>query len=238
MDGGSVPRPAAGAKRKDNLRFSFLFELLPFPCFLIRRRFPICDRFENKERQSGYLSVCFATYSQFTDRLLLHIRATLRWVRHNSAARFISALLRTVSAKINCTKRLIRRCRALQHAKELRDTVMSRLLEVADLCSRTVSDTANMSRHGSTLCSPTVEKPLCRSPISQRSHVGNLRQTIKGKGRFTRGWKPQVSTLLCPRRVGALPAEVQRKTLRPSGANTPAAVRAPLSAGAEKRAAR
>ena len=102
--------PTAGAKRKDNLRFSFLFELLPFPCFLIRRRFPICDRFENRERQSGYLSVCFATYSQFTDRLLLHIRATLRWVRHNSAARFVSALLRTVSAKINCTKRLIRRC--------------------------------------------------------------------------------------------------------------------------------
>ena len=30
--------PAAGAKRKDNLRFSFLFELLPFPCFLIWRR--------------------------------------------------------------------------------------------------------------------------------------------------------------------------------------------------------
>ena len=97
---------------------------------------------------------------------------------------------------------------------------MPRLLEVADLCSRTLSDTANMSRHGSTLCSPTVEKLLCRSPISQRSHVGNLRQTLKGKGRFTRGWKPQVSTLLCPRRVGALPAEVQRKTSRPLGANT------------------
>ena len=57
----------------------------------------------------------------------------------------------------------------------------------------------------------------------------------KGKGRFTRGWKPQVSTLLCPRRVGALPAEVQRKTLRPLGANTPAAVRVPRSAGAEKK---
>ena len=77
-----------------------------------------------------------------------------------------------------------------------------------------------MSRHGSTLCSPTVEKILCRSLFSQRSHVGNLRQTLKGKGRFTRGWKPQVSTLLCPRRVGALPAEVQRKTSRPLGANT------------------
>ena len=39
-----------------------------------------------------------------------------------------------------------------------------------------------MSGHGSTLCSPTVEKILCRSPISQRSHVGNLRQTLQGKG--------------------------------------------------------
>ena len=70
--------PAAGAKRKDNLRFSFLFELLPFPCFLIWRRFPICDRFEMGERQSGYSCVCFAKYSQFTDTLLLHISATLR----------------------------------------------------------------------------------------------------------------------------------------------------------------
>ena len=52
-DGGNVPRPAAGAKRKDNLRFSFLFELLPFPCFLIWRRFPICDRFE-KEYGRGF----------------------------------------------------------------------------------------------------------------------------------------------------------------------------------------
>ena len=36
-----------------------------------------------------------------------------------------------------------------------------------------------MSRHGSTLCSPTVEKLLCRSLFSERSHVGNLRQTKK-----------------------------------------------------------
>ena len=71
-DGGSVPRPAAGttpyprrwAKRKDNLRFSFLFELLPFPCFLIRRRLPICDRFENRERQRIFSTVSFATCSQ------------------------------------------------------------------------------------------------------------------------------------------------------------------------------
>ena len=75
---GASRRPPRWAKRKDNLRFSFLFELLPFPCVLIRRRFPICDRFENRERQSGYLSVCFATYSQFTDRLLLHRPESLR----------------------------------------------------------------------------------------------------------------------------------------------------------------
>ena len=85
-DGGNVPRPAAGttpyprrwAKRKGHLRFPFLFELLPFPCFLIWRRFPICDRFEIGERQSGYLSVCFATYSQFTDSVLLHRPESLR----------------------------------------------------------------------------------------------------------------------------------------------------------------
>ena len=57
--GGSVPRPAAGAKRKDNLRFSFLFELLPFPCFLIWRRLPTCDRFE-KEYGRGFFLPCLS----------------------------------------------------------------------------------------------------------------------------------------------------------------------------------
>ena len=58
-DGGSVAAPAAGAKRKDNLRFSFLFELLPFPCFLIWRRFPICDRSE-KENGRGFFLPCLS----------------------------------------------------------------------------------------------------------------------------------------------------------------------------------
>ena len=112
---------------------------------------------------------------------------------------------------------------------------MPRLLEVADLCSRTVSDTANMSRHGSTLCSPTVEKILCRSPFRSGHMSVICARLSKGKGRFTRGWKPQVSTLLCARAASAqLPAEVQRKTLRPLGANMPTAVRVPRSAGAKK----
>ena len=63
-DGGSVAAPAAGAKRKDNLRFSFLFELLPFPCFLIWRRLPTCDRFEIGVRQRIFSSVSFETCSQ------------------------------------------------------------------------------------------------------------------------------------------------------------------------------
>ena len=64
---------------------------------------------------------------------------------------------------------------------------MPRLRRVARMCSRTVSGTAYRFRHGSTLCSPTVEKILCRSPISKRSHVGNLRQIRKqGKGRSSK----------------------------------------------------
>ena len=104
--------------------------------YCLNSRFPLFVRLaqtrdrrplRKEERQSSYYGVSFSAYSQFTDSVLLHIRATLRWVRHNSAARFVSALLRTVSAKINCTKRLIRRCRALQRAKDLRGTVMPRL---------------------------------------------------------------------------------------------------------------
>ena len=74
-DGGSGAAPAAGAKRKDNLRFSFLFELLPFP-WIVWRRLPICDRCEIGERQRIFSSVSFAAYSQgqivfcYTGRLL------------------------------------------------------------------------------------------------------------------------------------------------------------------------
>ena len=75
-------------------------------------------------------------------------------------------------------------------------------------------------------------------PFSQRSHVGNLRQTIQGKGVIHKRVETAgVYPLVRPRGVSALPAEVQRKTSRPERANTPAAVRAPRSAGAEKAAA-
>ena len=73
------------------------------------------------------------------------------------------------------------------------------LRRVARMCSRTVSGTAYRFRHGSTLCSPTVEKLLCRSLFSERSHVGNLRQTLQGKrGDSQEGGKPQVVYPLVP----------------------------------------
>ena len=138
------------------------------------------------------------------------------------------------------------------------------------MCSSTLYDTANMSRHGSTLCSPTEEKILCRSPFrSGRRSLVCVRLSNKGKVGVQRGRKTAgCPSFLPPRRVPrrsrrpqtANPlAEVQRKTLRPLGtntltqfeypaqpvqkrsrplgANTPAAVRVPRSAGAEKAAA-
>ena len=78
---------------------------------------------------------------------------------------------------------------------------MPRLLEVADLCSSTVSDTANRLRK------TRKKKILCRSPISQRSHVGNLRQTLQGKGVIHKRVETVgVYPLVRPRGVSALSA--------------------------------
>ena len=86
-----VAAPAAGAKRKDNLRFSFLFGLLPFPCFLIWRRFPICDRCE-KEYGRGF----FLPYLSQPVRRVRYITATQvgcsQQARHNRAAQLFGTL--------------------------------------------------------------------------------------------------------------------------------------------------
>ena len=84
-DGGSVAAPAAGAKRKDNLRFSFLFELLPFPCFLIWRRLPTCDRSE-KENGRGFFLCCGRT--TFGARPL---EQPVRSVRYHSATHVVKS---------------------------------------------------------------------------------------------------------------------------------------------------
>ena len=121
---------------------------------------------------------------------------------------------------------------------------------------------------------PSVELPICvavryltlrtgcekhgrKNPlpylISERSHVGNLRQIRKqGKGRSSKrkenrrlsflfahrrgyGVAPAAgAATLPPSADGESPAEVQRKTPCPERANTPAAVRVPRWVGAEK----
>ena len=54
--------------------------------FLVWRRLPTCDRSEIGKRQSGYRSVSFSAFSQFTDSVLLHIRFTLRRRNKQSCA--------------------------------------------------------------------------------------------------------------------------------------------------------
>ena len=75
--------------------------------------------------------------------------------------------------------------------------LVSRLRRVNRLCSRTVSDTANKSRK-------TRKKKSSAVPIFRSGHMSAICARLsKGKGRFTRGWKPQVSTLLCARAASA-----------------------------------
>ena len=98
------------------------------------------------------------------------------------------------------------------------------------MCSSTLYDTANMSRHGSTLCSPTEEKILCRSPFrSDRRSLVCVRLSNKGKvgvqrGRKTAGCPSFLPQRRVPRRsrrpqTANHLAEPQRKTPRPERAN-------------------
>ena len=117
---------------------------------------------------------------------------------------------------------------------------MLRLRKPSDLCSRTVSDPANRLRKTRKKKSSVV--PLFRS--GRRSPIF-ARIRNKGKVGVQRGRKTAgCPSFLPPRRVPQRPAvrrrriptaESQRKTPRPLGANPPAAVRVPRSAGAGKK---
>ena len=73
---------------------------------------------------------------------------------------------------------------------------------------------------------PFFAAVTCRQSAPDSQGKGEIHKRVETAG---------VYPLVRPRGVSALPAEVQRKPLRPSGANTPAAVRVPRSAGAEKK---
>ena len=90
-DGGSVAAPAAGAKRKDNLRFSFLFELLPFPCLLARRRLPTCDRSEMGYGRGFFLPYLSQPIRSVRCHSATHVISS-KQARHNSVAQVVSTL--------------------------------------------------------------------------------------------------------------------------------------------------
>ena len=139
-------------------------------------------------------------------------------------------------------------------------SVISRLTSCAALLCRACGNlTACVAVRYLTLrtgCEKHGRKNPLPYSFSERSHIGNLRQAIQGKGRSPkRKGNRRCPFLFAHRRgYGAVPAagaanprapqtanppaEVQRKTPRPSGANLPAAVRVPRSAGAAKGAAR
>ena len=88
---GTTPYPRRGAKRKGHLRFPFLFELLPFPCFLIWRRLPICDRFE-KGNGRGFFLPCFSQpVRRVRYRSATHVIKSMQ-AQHDRVAQFVSAL--------------------------------------------------------------------------------------------------------------------------------------------------
>ena len=110
-----------------------------FPLFLSPAKIGERRLLRNRGTAEDSYYRVFRSLFAVSDTILLHIRFIFYRARHDSAARFVSALLQTEPAKITCTKRLIRRCHALQRAKDLRDTVMSRLRRVARMCSSTLS---------------------------------------------------------------------------------------------------
>ena len=130
---GELPLRAAGAQEGRQPAVFHPLVNLPFSLLPWVQTVDCVSR--KRTRQSGYLSVSFSAFSQFTDRLLLHIPATFR----------------------------------------RRGIPVPRLRGVNRLCSSNIAEMR--------ICGYRAEeKILCRSPISQRSHVGNLRQTIQGKG--------------------------------------------------------
>ena len=97
-DGGSVAAPAAGAKRKGHLRFPFLFELLPFPCLIARRKSESGDRFEKGNDRGFFLCYGRTTFGvrpleQPVRRVRYHSATQVGYsaqARHNRAAQPVS----------------------------------------------------------------------------------------------------------------------------------------------------
>ena len=96
--GRNVAAPAAGAKRKGHLRFPFLFELLPFPCLIARRKSESGDRFEKGNGRGFFLCCGRTTFGvrpleqpirSVRDRTATQV-GYFQQARHNRAAQLVS----------------------------------------------------------------------------------------------------------------------------------------------------
>ena len=145
LRGGRISPARRAHKRVDTYGFHPLVNL-PFPLDSLtqtRDRRPL----RNGERQSGYRSVCFATYLQFTDNLLLHMWFTLRWVRHNSAAQFVNLEITDGTCEFMCSAQFILAGAVYHNVLTTRAALLCRTLRRFNrMCSRTLSDTANRLR--------------------------------------------------------------------------------------------
>ena len=103
-------------------------------CFLVWRRPETGDRCEIGERQSGYISVSFSTFSHFTDSLLLHIWVTPRKARHDRAAQHFNALYRMAPTNLDV---------------------------LHNLFSQMLSTTTNPASCATLLCCACAEQPIC-----------------------------------------------------------------------------
>ena len=78
--------------------------------------------------------------------------------------------------------------------------------QINHMCSSNVSDTANrlLKRTDSEGSSSVAEEKSSAVPFFRSGHMSAICARLsKGKGRFTRGRKPQVSVLLCARAASA-----------------------------------
>ena len=97
--------PAAGAKRKGHLRFPFLFELLPFPCLLARRRLPTCDRSEIGYGRGFFLPCLSQPVRSVRYRSATHVISSAQ-ARHTRVAQFVCTLLRPAPANVGVRQHL------------------------------------------------------------------------------------------------------------------------------------
>ena len=91
--------PTARAKRKGHLRFPFLFELLPFPCLLVWRRLPTCDRFEKEYGRGFFLPYLSQPVRSVRYRSATHVISSAQ-ARHTRVAQHFNALYRTAPANL------------------------------------------------------------------------------------------------------------------------------------------